>query len=98
MTIEHVVMWRLRSDVTDAEVLELREAIEAMNGGVIPGVRDVVFRKSISGRAKGFDYVLRCFMESKEDLDAYAVHPLHVRVKDIVAKLREDLLCIDIEL
>jgi hypothetical protein len=71
-----------------------------MNGH-IDGVRDVVFRASFTtDRNKGYTHVLRCYMDSADVLPFYAAHPLHVRVKDLVATLKEDdgVLCVDIDL
>lgn len=85
--IEHIVAWKIRPEVTEEQLNILDIAIMSMNGA-IPGVKDIIFRKSITPeRGNGFTHVLRCYVETEADLAIYAVHPLHVKVKEIIQKL-----------
>lgn len=83
--VKHIILWKLREDLTDAEKETIKAGIkEGLEGlvGQVPGLIDV--KVNISGRlaSSNCDVMLDSTLESPEALKAYATHPAHVAVAD----------------
>ena len=73
--IRHVCLFRLRRELTDADVAELnRFAAEILR---LPGVRSYRFAPNGSKKAAGFVLVLDSAFASEPDLRAYVAEPIH---------------------
>lgn len=83
--VKHIILWKLREDLTEAEKEQvkqgIKEGLEALVGQV-PGL--VECKVNISGRldSSNADVMLDSTLESPEALRGYAVHPAHVAVAD----------------
>ncbi len=76
--IKHIVMYTLKEELDkDAAVQFIASTLEPLVGK-IPGLRHLEVRRSY----QGMDYALYSEFENKEDLAAYAVHPLHLEAKE----------------
>ncbi len=76
--IKHIVMYTLKEDQDkDAAVKFIASTLEPLVGK-IPGLQHLEVRRSY----QGMDYALYSEFESKQALDDYAVHPLHLAAKD----------------
>ena len=88
--IKHIVMWNLRGD-TDAAKAQaislLKRSFESLRGR-IPGLVHLEIGVDSSRIDYACDVVLYSEFESQAALDAYAVHPEHLRVKQELADLR----------
>ena len=88
--IKHIVMWNIRGE-TPAEkadsVLLLQRSFESLRGR-IPGLLLLEIGVDSSRIDYACDVVLYSEFESQLALDAYAVHPEHLRVKRELADLR----------
>lgn len=88
--IRHIVMWRVAGE-TDAErslaMARVRNGFEALRGA-IPGMTHLEVGLDISRIDYACDMVLVTEFESAEALEAYAVHPAHLALRDILAGLR----------
>lgn len=83
--VKHIILWKLREDLTEAEKETVKAGIkEGLEGlvGKVPGLIDV--KVNISGRldSSNCDVMLDSTLESPEALKAYATHPAHVAVAD----------------
>ncbi len=100
--IKHIILWRLRSDLSAAEKREKAEAIKkGLEGlqGQIPGL--ISIHVQIDGRleSSNADIMLDSMLESEEALKTYAVHPLHVAVANGVVRPNTELrTCLDYEI
>ncbi|NDV27009.1 Dabb family protein [Desulfovibrio sp. JC010] len=78
--IKHIVWWTLKEEAaggTAAENgLKIKEMIEALNGK-IDELNHVEISLDVFEAPEGCSLVLYSEFDSKEDLQAYAVHPLH---------------------
>lgn len=78
--IKHIVMWTLKEEAEGATAAQnaakMKEMLEALNGKI-----DVLKHLEVSAEifeaAPECSIVLYSEFESKEDLQTYAVHPLH---------------------
>jgi len=83
--VKHIILWKLREELTEAEKETIKAGIkEGLEGlvGKVPGLIDV--KVNISGRlaSSNCDVMLDSTLESPEALKAYATHPAHVAVAD----------------
>jgi hypothetical protein len=88
--IKHIVMWNIRGD-TPAEkapgIALLKRSFESLRG-CIPGLLRLEVGVDSSGIDYACDVVLYSEFETQAALDAYAVHPEHLRVKHELAGWR----------
>ena len=75
--VKHIVIYTLKEGVKKPEAVELIRSVLEPLVGVIPGLTHMEIRRAFNG----MDYALYSEFESREDLNAYAVHPLHLEAK-----------------
>ena len=83
-------MWNLRGDTDQAKARAielLKRSFESLRGR-IPGLLHLEIGVDSSRIDYACDVVLYSEFESQAALDAYAVHPEHIRVKQELADLR----------
>lgn len=88
--IKHIVMWNVRGDTPQQkrEAAEfLRDCFEGLKGR-IAGLRRLEVGLDHSGVDYACDVVLYTEFDDQQSLDAYAVHPEHLRVKKELGDLR----------
>jgi hypothetical protein len=88
--IRHIVMWNLRGETPAekrANIERLRASFHSLRGR-IPGLLQLEIGVDHSGVDYACDVVLFSEFESQAALDAYAVHPEHLRVKQELGDMR----------
>ena len=88
--IKHIVMWNVRGDSPEAKaqaIAQVQRSFESLCG-VIPGLRHLEIGVDTSRIDVACDVVLYSEFDSQAALDAYAIHPEHLRVKDELLGLR----------
>lgn len=88
--IRHIVMWNVRADTPAAKaraVAQLQSCFASLRGR-IPGLLHIEIGVDTSRVDYACDVVLFSEFESQAALDAYAVHPEHLRVKQELGDLR----------
>lgn len=98
--IKHIVMWNVRG-VTASEKAHgvdlLKRGFESLRGH-IPGLLHLEVGVDASRIDYACDVVLYSEFETQAALDAYAVHPEHLRVKSELADLRTARHQVDYEI
>ena len=75
--VKHIVIYNLKEGVDkDAAVELIRSVLEPMVGK-IPGLTHLEVRRTFNG----MDYALYSEFESRQALEDYAEHPLHLEAK-----------------
>jgi hypothetical protein len=99
--VKHIILWKLRSELTDAEkrekALTIKQGLESLKGQV-PGLLDI--HVQIDGRLEtsNADIMLDSTLDSFDSLKGYAVHPAHVAVANGVVRPNTELrTCLDYE-
>lgn len=100
--VKHIILWRLREDLSAEEKETVKRDIKAgLEGlaGCIPGL--IYINVVIDGRldSSNADIMLDSMFEDEAALRAYAVHPEHVAVAD--GKVRPYTIqrtCLDYEI
>lgn len=83
--VRHVILWKLREDLSSDEKQSVKEGIKAGLEsllGKVPGLVEI--KVNIDGRldSSNADVMLDSVLESPEALKGYAVHPEHVAIAD----------------
>lgn len=76
--VTHVVVYKLKDDCKD-KADELISRFLSMKGK-IDGLVDMVSGKDFKKEGRSYDVALVCTLESRETLEKYAVHPVHLPV------------------
>ena len=100
--VKHIILWKLRSEMSASEKQEaakaIKEGLESLQGQV-PGLVDI--HVQIDGRleSSNADIMLDSTLESEEALKGYAVHPAHVAVANGVVRPNTEIrTCLDFEI
>lgn len=100
--VKHIILWKLRSDLSAADKQQAAEAIKkGLEGlkGQVPGLVDI--HVQIDGRLEtsNADIMLDSTLESFEALKGYAAHPAHLAVANGVVRPHTEVrTCLDFEL
>ena len=97
MMIKHILMWKFKDEVAEADKLEMKRQLESLKG-VVPALIDIEIGLDVVGGAASKDMVLYSEFNSLDDLKAYAEHPEHLKVVDFVKPLVCERHVVDYEL
>ena len=75
--VKHIVVYTLKEDVNKDEAVNIIASCLEPLVGKIPGLKHMEIRRCFNG----CDYALYSEFESRELLDSYAKHPLHLEAK-----------------
>lgn len=75
--VKHIVLYTLKEGVDKDEAVKVIAASLAPLVGQIPGLAHLEVRRAFNG----MDYALYSEFESRQALQEYAVHPLHLEAK-----------------
>lgn len=84
--IKHIVMWRFNADVSEMDKMEMQRQLEALKE-LVPTVVELEIGRNRAEGPAAWDIVLYSGFNSMEGLNAYAVHPEHLKVADFVRSL-----------
>ena len=89
--VRHIVMWNLKEENKEQNALEIKQALEALNGQ-IEGLLKLEVNRGYN--EKGFDLCRYSEFESPEAVLFYRDHPLHKACQKIVhAAMVERVVC-----
>ena len=92
--VKHIVLYTLKEGVDKDQAVAIIKAQLEPLVGVIPGLTHMEIRAAYQG---GMDYALYSEFESREALEAYAVHPLHQEAKTHFFHLLDSRVAADYE-
>lgn len=93
--VKHVVMYKLKEETKD-KADELIGKFLSMKGK-IEGLVDIKSGKDFKREGRSYDVALICTLESKESLEKYAVHPVHLPVLAYAKTIVERSHSVDFE-
>jgi hypothetical protein len=98
--IKHIVLWKLAEEAegySKAENLaRMKVGLEAMRE-TIPGIVELEVGVDFERSAAAWDIALYSVFETREDLDAYQVHPEHLKVKVLFGGVVAERAIVDYE-
>ena len=75
--VKHIVMYKFKEGVDKNEAIKIIASVLEPLVGKIPGLLHLEVRLAF----RGMDYALYSEFESRQALEAYAEHPLHLEAK-----------------
>ena len=94
--IKHIVMWKFKDGVTDADKQEVKRQLEVLEG-IVPEAIEIEVGLDVLKSDQSFDMVLNSTFQSLEDLKIYAAHPEHVKVGAFLKTLVCERVAVDYE-
>ncbi len=93
--VKHVVMWMLKEETQYGKkaeaALRMKQMLENL-AGKVPTLRHIEVSDNVFAASPACDVVLYSEFDSRADLEAYQVHPEHLKcvefVKQVVAERR----------
>jgi len=99
--IKHIVTWKIKDSAegrTKKENIAIMKQMLLSLKEKLPMIKHLeVGINSPDADASNWDIVLITDLATMADLQAYQVHPEHVKVGEFVAKVRESRACVDYE-
>ena len=75
--VKHIVFYNFKEGVNKEEAIRIIDGALSPLVGKIPGLRSLEVKLTF----QGMDYALYSEFDSREAMEAYAVHPLHEAAK-----------------
>lgn len=92
--VKHIVLYTLKENVQKDEAVKMIASCLEPLVGKIPGLMHMEVRPAYNG----MDYALYSEFESREALENYAVHPLHLEAKSHFSHLINTRVAADYDL
>ena len=92
--VKHIVLYTLKEGVEKESTIAMIGSLLEPLVGKIPGLLHMEIRKAF----RGMDYALYSEFESREALENYAQHPLHLEAKEHFFHLLDARVCADYDL
>ena len=86
--IVHIVLFQFKQENKKANMIQAKQMLENLMGAV-PSLRSIDVGVNFSTEDRAMDLSIITAFESKEDLEAYAVHPEHLKVVDFIKSVVE---------
>jgi hypothetical protein len=94
--VTHIVMWKYRADVSDEIREDHRRQLRALSD-VVPGIESFAVGTDFLGSPRSYDTGLAAVFHDRSVLDAYTVHPEHVKVVEFGNTILETMAKVDFE-
>ncbi len=94
--IVHIVLFQFKDAHKKANMIQAKQMLENLMGAV-PTLRSIDVGMNFSTEERSMDMSIITVFESKEGLDAYAVHPEHLKVVDFIKTVVEYSKVVDYE-
>ena len=92
--VKHIVLYTLKEGIEKESAIKTIASLLEPLVGKIPGLLHLEVRQAFCG----MDYALYSEFESREALEAYAQHPLHLEAKEHFFSWLDSRVCADYDL
>jgi hypothetical protein len=92
--IVHIVMFKFKDENKSSNIAEVTKRLNALVE-LIPSLKSMEVGVNFTLSDRAFDLSLYSTFESKEDLDAYAVHPEHLKVVELIKSVTLESKVVD---
>ena len=94
--LTHIVIWKYRDDVAQADREAHAARLRALTG-FVPELVSLAVGFDVLGLPRSYDLGLIAVFRDRTGLDAYTVHPEHVAVADMGRGLSAHVASVDFE-
>ena len=86
--VVHIVAFQFKNGNKKANIIQAKQMLENLMG-VVPTLRSMDVGLNFSAEERAMDLSIITTFESKEGLDAYVIHPEHLKVVDFIKTVVE---------
>ena len=94
--LTHIVVWKYRADVSESMREEHRAQLRSL-GNIVPGIQSLSVGSDTLHSPRSYDTGLVAIFRDRSVLDAYTVHPDHVKVVEFGHSVIETMAKVDFE-
>jgi len=94
--VVHIVMFQFKDENKEANLIQAKQMLENLMG-TVPTLRSMDVGVNFSPEERAMDLSIITTFEDKEGLEAYAVHPEHLKVVDFIKQVVEYSKVVDYE-
>ena len=94
--VTHIVMWKYRGDVPEGIREDHRRQLRAL-GNIVPGIESLSVGSDFLHSPRSYDTGLLALFRDRSVLDAYTMHPDHVKVVEFGHTITETMAKVDFE-
>ena len=94
--VVHIVTFQFKEENKKANMIQAKQMLENLMGAV-PTLRSIDVGVNFSTEERAMDMSIITVFESKEGLNAYAVHPEHLKVVEFIKSVVEYSKVVDYE-
>jgi len=94
--LTHLVVWKYRADISPETREEHRAQLRSLRN-VVPGIESLSVGADVLHSARSYDTGLVALFRDRSVLDAYTVHPDHVKVVEFGHSILETMAKVDFE-
>lgn len=92
--LTHIVIWKYRTDVDDETRTEHVQSLRRL-ATLIPDVKSLEVGFDVLNLPRSYHTGLVAIFEDRAALDAYTVHPDHIKVADFGRRISEHVASVD---
>ena len=86
--IVHIVMFQFNEENKKANIIQAKQMLESLMGAV-PSLKSIDVGMNFADEARAMDLSIITAFQSNEDLEAYAIHPEHLKVVEFIETVVE---------
>ena len=94
--VVHIVTFKFKEENKKANIIHAKQMLENLMGAV-PTLRSIDVGVNFCTEERAMDLSIITVFESKEGLDAYAIHPEHLKVVEFIKSVVEYSKVVDYE-
>jgi hypothetical protein len=94
--VVHIVMFQFKEENKEANLTEAKQMLEKLMG-TVPTLKSMDVGLNFSEEARAMDLSIITTFENRAGLEAYAVHPEHLKVVDFIKQAVEYSKVVDYE-
>jgi hypothetical protein len=94
--VTHLVAWKYRADVAEADRGKHRAMLSSLRN-VVPGIDELTVGSDFLRAPNSYDTGLFARFRDRAVLDAYTVHPEHVKAVEFGRSITEKMAKVDFE-
>ncbi len=95
--IVHIVMFKFKDENKDENLLVVKSKLEEL-ASKIPTLNSMEVGINFADEARAFDISLYSTFNTKDDLKAYAIHPEHLKVVELIKSVAQESKVVDYEI
>lgn len=94
--LTHIVVWKYRADVSQETRAQHRAQLRTLNN-IVPGIESLSVGSDTLHSPRSYDTGLVAIFRDRSVLDAYTVHPDHVKIVEFGHTIVETMAKVDFE-